>query len=314
MTQTTEAMNGVNAHVAVSADGLTWVDVSGSANQVTTPEQRRMSGEAYTFRGDTAILGAGRREPVELAVRALYTEEALEAWAQTRAFFEALGGDRIWLRWAPDPVLGSIRFIVQRAIVTRFTYPSADAAEAAPIPCEMTFRCPEITNDWMGGIPPAELEALVALYAELDGSSWTDDTNWLSDEHEVDDWFGVTVDGGHVTEISLADNGLEDGTLPGGWAEALAQLELLDVGDNGLSTATVNSIIDEVFAARMVFEAAVKELNVGGTNGAPTGTVQAPSPCPAANPGERVWELAHDSCGDGHTLWMVVYDGANVVP
>ena len=92
MAQTVVGMSGVNALLQVSADGSTWTDISGSANQVSATEQTRMSGEAYTFEGDYAVVTAGKREPVELAVRVLYTEEAAESFETVRADGEATGG------------------------------------------------------------------------------------------------------------------------------------------------------------------------------------------------------------------------------
>lgn len=56
-------------------------------------------------------------------------------------------------------------------------------------------------------IPQAEADALILLYNNTTGASWTDDTNWLSDT-TVGNWFGITVVGGHVTGIDLDSNNL----------------------------------------------------------------------------------------------------------
>jgi hypothetical protein len=82
----------------------------------------------------------------------------------------------------------------------------------------------------------------------------------------------------------------------------------------GLLTAAVDTIVEDIWAGRMGYGAAAKTLNVGGTNQAPTGAVQAPAPCPAANVGEKIWELAKDTCGDGHNTWTVTYNGGSVAP
>ena len=56
-------------------------------------------------------------------------------------------------------------------------------------------------------IPQSEMNALIAFYHATDGDNWTDNTGWLTDPM-VGNWFGVTVSGGHVTEIDLHANNL----------------------------------------------------------------------------------------------------------
>jgi hypothetical protein len=63
-------------------------------------------------------------------------------------------------------------------------------------------------------VPQAEADALIALYNATNGDSWTNNTNWLVDT-TVGDWFGVTVAGGHVTEIDLNNNNLD-----GEWSDS----------------------------------------------------------------------------------------------
>ena len=53
-------------------------------------------------------------------------------------------------------------------------------------------------------IPVSEYEALNALYNSLDGENWSYNYNWLDTiNHVVDDWYGITVENGHVTQIYL---------------------------------------------------------------------------------------------------------------
>ena len=58
MAQTTGATTARAATVGYSSDGSSWTDISGFAMAVTGASQDRMSGEVYTFDGDTAIIGA----------------------------------------------------------------------------------------------------------------------------------------------------------------------------------------------------------------------------------------------------------------
>jgi len=69
MAQTTDYLSGVATKVEISTDGgSAWSDISGSSNVVTPSPQSRMSGEAYTFDGDTALVGFGKREPMDVEV------------------------------------------------------------------------------------------------------------------------------------------------------------------------------------------------------------------------------------------------------
>jgi Leucine-rich repeat (LRR) protein len=52
------------------------------------------------------------------------------------------------------------------------------------------------------GVPLSEYNALVDFYNSTNGDNWTNNTNWLDTiNYSVADWFGITVDSGHVTEI-----------------------------------------------------------------------------------------------------------------
>ena len=76
-------------------------------------------------------------------------------------------------------------------------------------------------------------EALEALYNATAGVSWTDNTNWLSDE-PMGEWHGVsTSTDGRVTALLLSENSLT-GTIPPelGGLDSLARL---DVYSNSLT-------------------------------------------------------------------------------
>ena len=73
-------------------------------------------------------------------------------------------------------------------------------------------------------MPSPDRNVLVALYNAMDGPNWTNNTNWLSENRHVDDWFGVNTDEeGRVTALNLGNNGLI-GQLP----VALSQLSSLE--------------------------------------------------------------------------------------
>ena len=76
-----------------------------------------------------------------------------------------------------------------------------------------------------------EFNSLKELYDNTVGPSWTNNTNWLdTTQHIVADWYGITVENGHVTKIELPDNNLQEGILTNraNWPE----LEVLDISGN----------------------------------------------------------------------------------
>ena len=77
-----------------------------------------------------------------------------------------------------------------------------------------------------------ERGALVALYNATDGANWKHNDNWLTNE-PISTWHGVlTNDDGHVTTLSLNNNGLH-GSLPD--LSALTYLRSLVLMDNKLT-------------------------------------------------------------------------------
>ena len=76
-----------------------------------------------------------------------------------------------------------------------------------PLP---TLASPDFTCDIVTEIPKIECEALVALYNSTGGAAWIDNTNWLTNTWP---WYGVTLEGGHVTQLTISDNQLS-GSIP----------------------------------------------------------------------------------------------------
>ena len=75
--------------------------------------------------------------------------------------------------------------------------------------------------------------ALAALYNTTNGSSWRDDTNWVS-SRPLGEWYGVSTDAdGRVTELDLRDNQLS-GSIPSELGN-LDNLQALGLHDNQLS-------------------------------------------------------------------------------
>jgi len=89
-------------------------------------------------------------------------------------------------------------------------------------------------------IPQAEADALIAFYNATSGDSWTNNTNWLTDT-TVANWFGVTVDGGHVEQIDLHSNNLA-GAAGDTLAPLAGSLDELFCEDNGITSLGIGAL------------------------------------------------------------------------
>ena len=75
-------------------------------------------------------------------------------------------------------------------LIALWLFSGATVASASP-----DFTCLDVIE-----VPAQECEALVVLYNSTNGPGWYRSENWLVTP-AVDDWFGVTVSGGHVTGL-----------------------------------------------------------------------------------------------------------------
>jgi Leucine-rich repeat (LRR) protein len=100
----------------------------------------------------------------------------------------------------------------------------ADVVKASSI---NTFSCTDVIE-----IPQIECEALVALYNITNGGGWTDHSNWLVIS-TPNEWYGVTVEAGHVTQLDLSSNQLS-GSIPPQLGN-LTSLKKLNLHSNQLS-------------------------------------------------------------------------------
>lgn len=110
------------------------------------------------------------------------------------------------------------------------------------------------------GIPVSEYNALVDLYNSTLGEEWTNNSNWLDTlNHSVADWYGVTVENGHVTQILLNNNALQNSAFTE--IIYLPKLRCLELGNNKLtgfnfagtdSLANLDTLI--LFGNALIFE------------------------------------------------------------
>ena len=83
---------------------------------------------------------------------------------------------------------------------------------------------------------PEDRDVLIQAHSATDGAYWTNNTHWLSDEHSIREWYGVTIDAnGRVNGLFLGDNQLT-GAIPTELG-SLANLTSLRLSENQLSGA-----------------------------------------------------------------------------
>ena len=145
MPQTTGSKPRSCAYVGLStnSDCSAFTDVSGSSNSVTgAGGQNKQVGEEYTFDGETAIVEVGKREPVDIVVRSVFTSVATEAYRIARdAFMSATCDGKVCLRVIPGgAVAGNEGFQTNYAPVTNAPWPEVNSGEAGPVMVEFTIR------------------------------------------------------------------------------------------------------------------------------------------------------------------------------
>jgi len=145
MAQTANAISLKDCKVEVSTNGSTWTDISGFATSVEVGGGDRQTAEAYTFDGDTAIVASGKREPVEVTVKVVYTEGTSEPFETVCAAYEA--GSDFYVRWSPKGgQAGEFLFTSGKGIIKSLTYPQGEAGSGDPVLVEFTLVTPSITK------------------------------------------------------------------------------------------------------------------------------------------------------------------------
>lgn len=149
MTQTTGGMSPTNMYVGISADNSSWTDVSGYANSVEIDGGERQTGNVFTFDGDTAIIKAGKRDPITVTVRGVYTEASAQFYDKVMAAY--IAGSSFYVRWSPGGGdSGDLGYTTSEGIVKNAPYPAGATDDAAPILVELVLECSSITEAAIG--------------------------------------------------------------------------------------------------------------------------------------------------------------------
>lgn len=150
MAQTTGAKSFVAATVEYNTSGTTFTAMSGVAAAVAVSGGDRATGEAYTMDGDTPIVRAGKRSPLEVTVRYVYSEAAAEAFTILLAQYETSGGGQCNIRWSPGGTSSDYLFTTDTASkathLATFTYPGGETETGDPAMVEFMVRTQKIVQ------------------------------------------------------------------------------------------------------------------------------------------------------------------------
>lgn len=129
------------ATIAYGIDGTTFAtDLSGHACSIAPSGGERETGEAYTFTGDTALVGYGKRPPTDYTIRVLYTEVNTDPFQVIRAAYE--NATACYLRVSPKGgQAGEWLWTSSQGIFSLVPEPAGEANSGDPVAVEATFRC-----------------------------------------------------------------------------------------------------------------------------------------------------------------------------
>ena len=140
MAQTTDSLPVACGYVELSTSGVSWVDISGTTQTVLAVPMQRKSGEAYTLAGDTALISAGKREPIAYTFTIIYTEEDTDAYQVARILFEIDCGEDFYVRyWPAGKAVGNECISTGAVELINWEYPPMNAGEGGVTLCSCRF-------------------------------------------------------------------------------------------------------------------------------------------------------------------------------
>lgn len=149
MTQATGGQTFFESQVEIKpAADPGWTDISGYGAAVSDSGGERQLGEAYTFDGDTAIIGKGKRQPRDITVRTLYTEGVSDPYAKVLAAYR--NGTVLQVRWSPfggDTNEKRYTTNATYSYVTNCPPPAGEAGSGDPIMFEFTVHTSDVDQD-----------------------------------------------------------------------------------------------------------------------------------------------------------------------
>lgn len=144
MGQTSDYTNAINAYVGfqTGTSAASFTNVSGFSNNVTVSGGDRDSGEEYTHDGGAIIL-TGARKPVEVTVRAVFTNSVSDPYSTLWNCYT--GGSLVNLQWAPSgSASGNLLFKTVGGKLLKMPIVSAPATDAKPNMFEFSVSANQI--------------------------------------------------------------------------------------------------------------------------------------------------------------------------
>lgn len=145
MTQTASAISGKDCFISFGTNTASLTDISGFTGSVEVSGGERDTAGTKTFDGDTAILTAGKRNPITVTARAVYTETASEPYKLAVSCYE--NGTACYIRWSPKgDDAAELRYTTSAGYIKNPVYPSASADSADAMMIEIVLECASITE------------------------------------------------------------------------------------------------------------------------------------------------------------------------
>jgi len=142
---TTNLKSMRDAVIEYSTDNTTWTDISGYSSNVTFAGGDRASGEAYTYEGDTAVVGFGKRAPTETTVSVVYSESGSDIAGL--AWNAYINKTPWYLRLTPKgDNAGNNTWTSAAGELTSCLPPMGEASSGDPVMMEFTHRCSGYTE------------------------------------------------------------------------------------------------------------------------------------------------------------------------
>lgn len=145
MTQTTGGLSMRNCKIEMSINGSVWTDISGFSNVINWDSGDRDTDSVPTFDGDTKIVTAGKRNPINVTAKIVYTEGVSDAFEVARAAYEA--ATAFYLRWSPKGgTTGNFNYTTDSGIVKNPILPQGDSGSAAAVLVDIVMITPKVTK------------------------------------------------------------------------------------------------------------------------------------------------------------------------
>jgi hypothetical protein len=150
MTQTNDGMSFADVKVEYQVEGdATPTDMSGFATSVEVSGYELQVGEAYTASGQTAILTAGKTQPAEITVNAIYTEKANDPTDKLWAAKE--DKKKVKVIWYPQGNdAGNWKWESDYGYLTSVSAPGGEVSSADPVLTTLSLRAPKIAKAAVG--------------------------------------------------------------------------------------------------------------------------------------------------------------------